>query len=99
MRQFLNKDTALKILMVASEYELVNLKKEALALIIKHAPEILKRPELRQVLSQWPWNLIDIIRALASQDASRLSDEEDYYEDNDQGHESDDDKIPVTPTK
>jgi len=71
MHQNLNNETALKILMVASEYELFELKKETLSLIEREAESILKRKDLRSILSQWPWNLIDIIRVLVNGRESR----------------------------
>ena len=76
MHRNLTNETALKILMVASEYELIKLKKESLQLIKREAPTILKRSELRTLLSQWPWNLIDIIRTLVKVGDFDLSDDE-----------------------
>jgi hypothetical protein len=77
MKQNLKKETALKILMVASEYELSALKKETLQLIVQEAPQILKRKELRTILSQWPWNLIDIVRALIRGKDGEFTDDEE----------------------
>jgi len=77
MKQNLKKETALKILMVASEYELSVLKKETLQLIVQEAPHILKRKDLRTILSQWPWNLIDIVRALVRGQDGDFTDEEE----------------------
>jgi len=101
MQQNLTKETSLKILMVSSEYELTDLKKETLALIVKEvfffyfcfvcfflvklvfhpfvnqAPEVLHRKDLRTVLSQWPWNLIDIIRALVKGEGAEFSEEDE----------------------
>lgn len=77
MRQNLTKETCLKILMVSSEYELLKLKKESLAMIVKESNSVLERKDLRIILSQWPWNLIDIIRALVKGEGGEYTDDED----------------------
>ena len=64
LRVNLSATSALRTLMVASEYELKSLRKEALAYIVKEAPEILHRHALKQALASWPWVLVDIIRSL-----------------------------------
>ena len=104
MQQNLQNETALKILMVSSEYELLELKKETLALIAKESESILKRKELRSILSQWPWNLIDIIRVLVHEkeinkgvlQELQFTDEEEEEEDNDNNYETDEEEDPST---
>lgn len=88
MQGNLTATTALKILMVASEYDLAALKRETMALIVRDAPNILRRKELRQVLTTWPWNLIDIVRSLVrGADHADLTDDDEA----DNNQESDDD--------
>ena len=72
----LSKETALRTLIVASQFELIALKKDSLALIIKEAPEILTRRNLQSMISLWPWGSVDIIRALVRGNANENTDDE-----------------------
>jgi len=56
------------------------------------APTILKRDELRILLSQWPWNLIDIIRALVKENGAELSEAESRDNQVESEDENDDDE-------